>query len=586
MAGEMFTLYDDGYCFLDWPYWYILEEGATEWVYINSVDSIYEGIWDYGPFSYFTQEVGTHTIASCCWSDGWDDHDEMTLTVTAKTNDYPVVLIGGFTMWGRHELNLQFNSVYSASLYYWGMGSGDLEDEMNDRGFEVYTASVGPVTSIWDRACELYAQLTGTNVDYGSYHSSMFTKTDGTYTYSHTQHGNDHPSAGTELLVNTAGQTIDAMSSDNPVHLIGHSLGGVTARMLAYLMNQGSPNCTQAVGSKTCEGDSDLFTGGNTGNVRSVMTLSSPHNGTNIVQKFASLLAPKDKFSNKLLEGIFNLSADSAENSIINIYDADCDQWTPTHAAFSTLVDFDPTNCSMPINPDALGWDASPCGATELNKFMTAQSDVYYLSYATEQTFKCDDSSGCLSGDTVKQGEWAYEDAASTLYRDCDKHCDGGGYSDEFTSTTYGDRSHAHDGQMCPIFRLFSDDMGSTAWTAAFDQSTESGLQPLGTEWRENDGVVNTEETKKPDCDSFVDGVTSSTPSLDITKAQTGKWLYMDKLHDDHFDVTGGIAEIQFYQKMWGENVGMYYNNTYEPVEFMDWFQQYVLVPLHKLPSF
>ena len=44
---------------------------------------------------------------------------------------------------------------------------------LNEKGIEAYAPAVGPLSSAWDRACELYAQLMGTRVDYGEAHSKM-----------------------------------------------------------------------------------------------------------------------------------------------------------------------------------------------------------------------------------------------------------------------------------------------------------------------------------------------------------------------------------------------------------------------------
>ncbi len=48
----------------------------------------------------------------------------------------------------------------------WGMTTGSLTSYLNSLGYETYSATVGPISSAWDRACELYAQLTGTTVDF------------------------------------------------------------------------------------------------------------------------------------------------------------------------------------------------------------------------------------------------------------------------------------------------------------------------------------------------------------------------------------------------------------------------------------
>ncbi|MCP4627225.1 MAG: hypothetical protein GY850_27495 [bacterium] len=47
-------------------------------------------------------------------------------------------------------------------INYWGAGT-----EVDSAGLPVIEASVGPVSSFHDRACELAAELKGTHVDYG-----------------------------------------------------------------------------------------------------------------------------------------------------------------------------------------------------------------------------------------------------------------------------------------------------------------------------------------------------------------------------------------------------------------------------------
>ena len=66
---------------------------------------------------------------------------------------------------------------------YWGMRGGDLIGYLNEQGFDSCAASVSPFGSAWDRACELYAQIFGTQVDYGSIHSKA---------YNHERFGRDY----------------------------------------------------------------------------------------------------------------------------------------------------------------------------------------------------------------------------------------------------------------------------------------------------------------------------------------------------------------------------------------------------------
>ena len=70
-------------------------------------------------------------------------------------NTHPIVLVGGFSVWGREEI---------FGLKYWG-GTRDLQEDLRAEGFPVLTAAPGPFSSNWDRACEVYAILKGGRVD-------------------------------------------------------------------------------------------------------------------------------------------------------------------------------------------------------------------------------------------------------------------------------------------------------------------------------------------------------------------------------------------------------------------------------------
>ncbi|GMF33662.1 unnamed protein product [Phytophthora lilii] len=84
-------------------------------------------------------------------------------TTATASNTHPVVLVHGFSGWGREEL-LDFK--------YWGGLQGDFQEELRAQGYTVFTAVVGPFSSNWDRSCELYAQIKGGQVDYGVKHSA------------------------------------------------------------------------------------------------------------------------------------------------------------------------------------------------------------------------------------------------------------------------------------------------------------------------------------------------------------------------------------------------------------------------------
>lgn len=82
-----------------------------------------------------------------------------------KHNDLKLVFVHGLSGWGQYDL---VNRV----MPYWGLSGGSVIKFLNWQGYPSYAASVSPTGSAWDRACELYAQLAGTVVDYGAEHSA------------------------------------------------------------------------------------------------------------------------------------------------------------------------------------------------------------------------------------------------------------------------------------------------------------------------------------------------------------------------------------------------------------------------------
>ncbi len=165
--------------------------------------------------------------------------------------NYDYVFVHGLMGWGEYDTSYKF-------MPYWGMMGGDLMKYLRDKGFECHAASVAPTSSAWDRACELYAQLTGTVVDYGEAHSKM---------YGHERYGKDF----------TGKALIDSWSAENKINLLGHSFGGATVRLFASIMETGS----EAEKAATDEAElSDFFKGGKGDWIYSITSLAAPHNGT------------------------------------------------------------------------------------------------------------------------------------------------------------------------------------------------------------------------------------------------------------------------------------------------------------------
>ena len=147
----------------------------------------------------------------------------------------------------------------NAVLPYWGMTTGSLTSYLNSLGYETYSATVGPISSAWDRACELYAQLTGTTVDYGAAHAAA----------------HDHARYGI-----TYDQPLFAgWGTKRAVNLVGHSFGGATTRQFLELMANGS---VEEVAAAKAAGTapSPLFTGGKAGWVHALAAIAAPHDGS------------------------------------------------------------------------------------------------------------------------------------------------------------------------------------------------------------------------------------------------------------------------------------------------------------------
>ena len=125
---------------------------------------------------------------------------------------YPTIYVHGLMGWGEHD------QIYAVTPY-WGLTS-DLMPYLTGKGYESYAASVGPLSSAWDRACELYAQLTGTTVDYGAAHAAE---------YGHARYG-----------VTYDKPLFEGWSADKKINLVGHSFGGATIRLFLDILADGS----------------------------------------------------------------------------------------------------------------------------------------------------------------------------------------------------------------------------------------------------------------------------------------------------------------------------------------------------------
>ena len=255
-------------------------------------------------------------------------------------NSCPIILIHGFLGWGRDEM---------AGYYYWG-GRMDLETKLKNAGFEVYTVSVGPISPSWDRAIETFYQIKGGQVDYGNDKAKKY-----------------------DIIQKPLNKTYDGLypkwDEKHPVHILSHSQGGQTARMLELLLKE----------SYAGEG-SPLLSIGHEGWIKSITTISTPHNGTTLVPimldffPFAMSLAPW---------------FGSVDNKTINkLYNFDLEHWRLERGDDESFDDFFLRLKNSPISEskNLCSWELSPEGAKEFNQLYEEDESVYYFSFSTYST--------------------------------------------------------------------------------------------------------------------------------------------------------------------------------------------------------
>ncbi len=177
-------------------------------------------------------------------------HPEVNVTKEEWNTNYTYVYVHGLSGWGSYDIQYKL-------MPYWGMFGGNLLKFLNKQGFDCCAASVAPTGSAWDRACELYAQLTGMVTDYGEAHSARC---------GHDRFGKDF----------TGRALVEKWDAENKISLIGHSFGGATVRTLVSLMAKGDAEERKTSGKDV----SPLFTGDKADWIYSVITLAAPHNGT------------------------------------------------------------------------------------------------------------------------------------------------------------------------------------------------------------------------------------------------------------------------------------------------------------------
>ncbi len=277
----------------------------------------------------------------------------------ASKNQHPFVFVHGMMGWGEDK------KLYKV-LPYWGMVTGNYIKRMRKNGYEAYIPSVAPMGSAWDRACELYAQLTGTTVDYGVAHSKE---------KGHNRYG---MTFGAPLIPN--------WTSERSIHLLGHSFGGPTMRMFVELLTNGSEAEREATPPEEL---SPLFAGGHGELVKSITAISAPFDGITFPHVFPILV---DKV---MMYAIPTVASIIGNVGTSHIYDFKMSPWGITAVEGGVrfkrdMLNFKAIHHFAKAN-DNVFWDVHMNRAAEINKMISTPENLYLFAVTGNGTKKNDD---------------------------------------------------------------------------------------------------------------------------------------------------------------------------------------------------
>lgn len=265
-------------------------------------------------------------------------------------NEDPIILVHGFNGFtGDNKPTTEGN--------YWGGDKLSISQDLRDNGYETYEASVGALSSNYDRAVELYYYIKGGTVDYGAAHANK---------YGHERYG----------------RTYEGVYKDwqpgQQVHLVGHSMGVQTIRLLDTMLREG--NQEEIAYHQQYGGEiSPLYQGGNDDMVTSVTTIVTPHNGTHAA----------DQLGNEQLIRQVAYDYSKFQNNKLTQVDYGFSQWGLKQRPNETYIDYVKrvkAESNIWLTDDNGFYDLTRQGAAQLNEQTSLDPNAVYKTYTGEST--------------------------------------------------------------------------------------------------------------------------------------------------------------------------------------------------------
>lgn len=422
----------------------------------------------------------TMVVPLCCTAASAED------AAPESGRDYTTVFVHGLMGWGDED-------GISDLLSNWGMLAGDMPAYLRGLDYDVYVASIGPISSAWDRCCELFAQLTGTRVDYGQAHADKCCQEFSSlgYQLKHARYGRDYtgnPQIESWGPIYENGNVTGWY--DNKINLVGHSFGGPTSLMFLQLLAEGD-EAERAWGMEQAElygGDwhdyvSPLFWGDYDGEylVNSITSLAGVLNGTTFISANGGAMVVLKDLCALLANGI-------GVSDLAKVYDFQLEQFGLTKTsgmdteAYLSLLN----QKGFIAGSDHAFYDLSIAGTNRLKQGWETYDNVYYFSYAGDK------SHGTLCGNQLP------------------------------------------DADMWTILLPFSAKMGR--YTNANEVVNNVDGTRYGTidkSWLVNDGMVNTVSSRYP--------FGTAHKAYDANAIEPGIWNVCPDKALDHFAFVGGL---------------------------------------------